>query len=87
MFPRWEAAAYGAYAPLDDRYNEYLLYYTKPLFADTSTIQDRSGTTGGESSLLPLIFRNEIGWVKALKIIQIIKVHLQQLVGRDPNAD
>lgn len=35
IVPRWEAAASGACAPLDDTCNEYLLHYTKPLFACT----------------------------------------------------
>lgn len=74
----------GAYAPLDVKYNEFLLYYTKPHFAHTAFIQERRGTVGGESSLLSPLFHNKIGWVK---VIQIIKVCIQQLIRTDPNAD
>lgn len=59
-------------------------YITQSLSAHTAFIQETSGTVGGESSLLSPLFHNKIGWVK---VIQIIKVCIQQLIRTDPNAD
>lgn len=52
------------------------------------SIQNRIGILSGESSLLYPKFHNKIGWVKAVKIFQIIqKVCIQQLVRRDLTTD
>lgn len=83
--PRSEAAALQGFVLLwRAAYNEFLLRYTKPLFAYTAFIQERSGAVGGESSLLSPLFPHIIGLVK---VIQIIKVCIQQLIRTDPNAD
>lgn len=67
--------------------NTYYITQSLSLLTPLS-IQDRSGTLGGERSLLSPVFLNKIRWVKAVKIIQIIKkVYVKQLVRKDPNAD
>ena len=67
--------------------NTYYITQSVSLLTPLS-IQDRSGTLGGERSFLSPVFLNKIRWVKAGKIIQLIKkVCVKQLVRKDPNAD
>lgn len=89
MFPNWKTAAWGGSHAAWDDYIQWILVLLHSLSLLTPlSIQNRIGILSGESSLLYPKFHNKIGWVKAVKIFQIIqKVCIQQLVRRDLTTD